>query len=424
MTILHDLPSSPLSAGMDCEAAPNALVVDDSRLQRRILSASLSKWGFEVIEAGSGAEALEICATRLPDLILSDWMMPGMTGLELCRALRRITADRYVYFILLTSKTDKDEIALGLKEGADDFLSKPVHSQELHARITAGRRLQRVERELSEKNRLIAQTLTEVQALHAALDRDLAGARKLQLSLVPRVTRLFPSGQLSFLLQPSGHVGGDLVGWFPAGEGRIGLYSLDVSGHGTASALITARLSGWLSGPTPDQNLALRWNDNDVAMRPPDEVFASMNRLFQQELETEHYFTMALAEVDLTSGRLTLAQAGHPHPMIQRANGRIELLGQGGLPIGLIPDAQYDGFNARLGPGDRLLLYSDGITECPNAADGLLDEEGLAALLGKHRRERGTRLLAALEWELGALVEDGDFPDDLSAALFEYNGVN
>ena len=88
-------------------AIRQVLVVDDSRLQRRILASSLKKWGFEVIEAESGEAAMEICSGNLPDLVLSDWVMPGMSGVEFCEAFRAINADRYCYFILLTLQERK-----------------------------------------------------------------------------------------------------------------------------------------------------------------------------------------------------------------------------------------------------------------------------------------------------------------------------
>ena len=140
------------------------LVVDDSRLQRRILASSLKKWGFEVVEAESGEQAMEICQSDLPDLVLSDWMMPGMDGLEFCRAFRALPGEDYGYFILLTAKSEKVEIARGLDAGADDFLTKPVNPSELRARISAGERIIAMQRELSDKNRVIRDTLDRLQA--------------------------------------------------------------------------------------------------------------------------------------------------------------------------------------------------------------------------------------------------------------------
>ncbi|NCQ23393.1 MAG: fused response regulator/phosphatase [Rhodobacteraceae bacterium CG17_big_fil_post_rev_8_21_14_2_50_63_15] len=402
-----------------------ALVVDDSRLQRRILTASLQRWGFEVQEAASGDDALRLCRETPPDLVMSDWMMPGLNGLEFCREFRQMARDSYGYFILLTSKSDKEEVALGLDAGADDFLTKPVNAAELRARIAAGERILRMQHELSEKNRLIRATLDELQTLYDSLDNDLIEAKKLQQSLVSERYRDFGRAEVSLMLQSSGHVGGDLVGMFPISETRIGLYSIDVSGHGISSALMTARLAGYLSAAVPEQNLSLRKTaDGGFEVRPPAEVLALLNRLIMSEMETEHYFTIVLANADLETGRIVIAQAGHPHPALQRANGEVEFIGQGGLPVGLIDDARFDQFEVSMAPGDRLLIHSDGVTECSRPDGRLLDEVGLAAIMRALRQTRSMAFLESLMWKLSDFAEDADFSDDISGVLLEFKSCS
>ncbi|MFX0542352.1 PP2C family protein-serine/threonine phosphatase [Roseovarius sp. S4756] len=413
-----------LSARLDGPVSPRAiqrvLVVDDSRLQRRILAASLKKWGFAVTEAESGHQALEMCRDMPPDLVLSDWMMPGMSGVEFCDAFRRMTRDNYGYFILLTSKSDKAEIAHGLDAGADDFLTKPVDAGELRARIAAGERILEMERELTEKNRLVNSTLDRLQALYASLDADLMEAKKLQQSLVSDRHRDYGTAEVSMMLRSSGHVGGDLVGMFPVSETRIGLYGIDVSGHGVSSALMTARLAGYLSGAAPEQNVALRrLADGSYVPRPPAETIAALNDLFLSELDTEHYFTLLLADVDLATGRVVMAQAGHPYPAIQRADGSVEMVGEGGLPVGLIPGAEYQDFAVQLYPGDRLMIHSDGVTECAAPDDTLLDDAGLAELLGELKDVKALSCLEALIWKLADFTGSDTFADDVSAILLE-----
>lgn len=405
-----------------CGAAiRHVLVVDDSRLQRRILAASLTRWGFEVREAASGDDALRLCQERPPDLVMSDWMMPGLNGLEFCREFRRMPRDGYGYFILLTSKSDKEEVALGLDAGADDFLTKPVNAAELRARIAAGERILRMQRELSDKNRLITSTLDELQMLYDSLDADLIEAKKLQQSLLRDRYRDFGPAEVSMMLHSSGHVGGDLVGMFPISESRIGLYGIDVSGHGISSALMTARLAGYLSAAAPEQNLALRKTENgSFTARPPAEVLGLLNRLIMSEMQTEHYFTIALADADLETGKVILAQAGHPHPALQRADGRVEFIGQGGLPVGLFDDARFDQVEISMASGDRLLLYSDGVTECAAPDGHLLDDAGLAAILHALRQTRGMAVLESLMWKLSDFAGDADFNDDISAVLLEF----
>ena len=423
------------SCGAEAEEAPlpqhmtgqrlRVLVVDDSAAQRRVLVRLLTRWGHAVREAASGAEALALCRAAPVDLILSDWMMPGMSGLDFCRAFRALPRAGYGYFILLTSRTDKGAVAQGLREGADDFLTKPVNVEELRARITAGERILGMERELQEKNRLVSETLSQLQKVHDALDRDLAQARQLQQSLVRERHRRFRGAAVTLLLRPSGHVGGDLVGFFPIGPARVGLHAIDVSGHGVTSALLTARLAGLFSGAIPEHNIALMPQPDGAGFtgRPPAEVAAAMNRLMLEEMTTDHYCTLAYAEADLDSGALRLVQAGHPHPMVLRAGGAVEFLGAGGLPVGLIPGAEYVGIETRLAPGDRLLIMSDGVTECP-APDGTeLGDAGLANLLPRLAGLRGSRFLDALLEELQAHAGGDDFPDDVSALLFEYDSA-
>ena len=404
-------------------SARTILLVDDSRVQRRILCASLKRWGYEVLEASSGAEALALCAERPVDIILSDWMMPGMDGLEFCRIIRRMEFDRYVYFILLTSKNEKEEVAQGLDVGADDFLTKPVNADELRARIAAGERILQIERELIEKNVLLGRALAQLRTLYEAIDRDLLEARRLQQSLVPDRMRDYGAARLSMLLQPSGHLGGDLCGQFRVSEHRVGFYSIDVSGHGIASALMTARLAGYLTGASPENNIALVVGaDGAYRMRPPAEVCAELNRILLGDMETEHYFTMVMGEIDLRSGRVDLVQAGHPRPLLCRAGGAIEFLGSGGLPIGLFDEADWTSFTVDLAAGDRLMLYTDGFTEAP-APDGTqLEEEGLAALLRRHATVAGDKVLETLLRDLAAHAGGADFTDDVSGVLLEYLG--
>lgn len=392
------------------------LVVDDSRVQLRIMSSILRRWDYHVWEASSGQQALDLCAEVRPDLVLSDWMMPGMDGLEFCRRFRVMTQDRYGYFILLTSKSEKGEIVLGLDAGADDFLSKPVNSDELRARINAGARVLAMQREL-------AATLGKLQKLYDDIDKDLQQARLIQESLVPRRRLKLENGTVSLLLKPCGHVGGDLVGMFTPGRNRLGVYSIDVSGHGITSALVTARMAGYLSAEHFDENLALeRRFEQFFALRPPEQVAGLLNRRLTNDRGVAEYLTMAYATIDLQSGDVSLVQAGHPPPLLLCADGSHRFVGNGGLPIGLVDDAQYDRIRFRMQPGDRLILYSDGLTECEIEGGQMLEEDGLARLaLATPHRLHDTEYLDDLYWRLcQTRAPVSDHADDISAAMLEF----
>jgi sigma-B regulation protein RsbU (phosphoserine phosphatase) len=402
---------------------PHVLVVDDSKAQRRVLSLQLSRWGYRVTEAASGEEAMDLVARNDFGMILSDWMMPGMTGLEFCKSFRSLRREGYSYFILLTSKSEKTEVAVGLENGADDFLSKPVNFNELRARLRAGERILSMQSELVEKNRMIGATLDELQKIYDSLDRDLEEARKLQQTLVRDRFRDYGAGQASLMLRPSGHVGGDLVGSFLIDSQRLVVYSVDVSGHGVASAMMTARLAGLLSGSSPDQNIALRqMPDGSRGAWSPDIVAERLNRVMLEDMQVDQYFTMAYAEIDLITGHTKMVQAGHPYPIILSPLGQTQILGDGGMPIGLIGAAEYSLIEFRLSPGDRLVILSDGVTECPDRNEAELGTEGLVQLLRKSAEMKSSDLLEALIWDLVAYSGREEFPDDVSGLIFDYLG--
>ncbi len=396
------------------------LIVDDSRLQRKIIAASLKRMGYAVSEADSGHAALDICKTWLPDLVLSDWMMPGMDGIEFCRAFKSLDREGYGYFILLTSKSGKDEVAEGLQCGADDFLSKPVNGLELRARLTAGERIVKMQSTLFKQTQIVSETLEQLRAVHDSLNQDLIEAKKLQQSLVREKHRQFSNASLSFMLHPAGHIGGDLVGYFPVSKQEVGFFAIDVSGHGVSSALMTARLAGYLTSPSPEQNIVLMHGPGDsISTRPLSDVVADLNRIVLDEMETDLYFTIILAMANMDTGVVKLCQAGHPHPAVHRKDGRIEQTGTGGLPVGLFPDAQFEEFQILLEEGDQMILASDGVTECPNAQDIMLGEEGFESLIRDLKGVRGSNLLEAIVWKLAEYSDDAAFPDDISAVLYE-----
>ncbi len=398
----------------------HVLVVDDSRAQRHMLSMQLRRWGYRVSESESAEAGLELCRRTAVDIIISDWMMPGMSGLDFCRRFRELEQENYGYFVLLTSKSESDEIADGLEAGADDFLTKPVAPNELRARLRAGERMLAMQAELLAKNRVIASTLTELQKLYDSLDRDLIEARKLQQTLIRDRVRDYGWSRAALLLRNSGRVGGDLVGSFRVDEDRVVLYSIDVSGHGVASAMMTARLAGFLTGSSPEQNLAFQKGPSGShVLLPPEAVAERFNRLMLDEIQAEQYFTMVFAVVDRVVGQVSLVQAGHPHPLILRRDGSVERLGTGGLPIGLIPEARYDRLDSQLAPGDRLLLVSDGFTECPLPGGGDFGEDGVIDSLRRSSHLTGAELLEALVWDLTYRAGGDVFPDDVSGIILD-----
>ena len=188
--------------------------------------------------------------------------------------------------------------------------------------------------------------------------------------------------------------------------------------------MMTARLASYMSSSAPEHNIALtRDADGALTHLPPEQVVGSLNRLVLQEVQTDHYLTLFLADADLQTGRVVMVQAGHPNPMVQRSDGTLEILGAGGLPVGLFDSAIYQQFDCVLAPGDRLIVLSDGILECPDPEERLLGTEGASRMLDDLRHLAGTAFLEAFIWNLTEYAGGHDFPDDVSAVLFEYKGA-
>ena len=127
------------------------LVVEDDPIQRLVLVSLLNKHGHEVIAVPDGTAAWDALRRSNFNIVFTDWMMPGMSGLELVRKIRSASLGRYVYAIVCTSRSSRADLVEGLKSGADDYIEKPVHADELLVRLAAGERVIHLERRLEEK---------------------------------------------------------------------------------------------------------------------------------------------------------------------------------------------------------------------------------------------------------------------------------
>lgn len=154
--------------------------------------------------------------------------------------------------------------------------------------------------------------------------------------------------------------------------------------------------------------------------RDPALVATTLNTLMMEEMETEHYFTLAYADVNLADGSVKMVQEGHPHPVVFNPDTGVKYYGDSGPPIGLMPDLEFETFELTLKKGDRLFLYSDGVTECQNHAGDLLDEDGLEQILLKHNTGSGPEFMNDLMWELTVFADEMPFGDDVSGILFEF----
>lgn len=186
------------------------LISEDDPIFRSILETNLKKWGYQVVSTSDGMQAWDIISKPgCPNLVISDWMMPEMDGLELCRRVRAQAAPRYIYFILLTAKDERQDIVQGLEAGADDFLTKPFDHDELKYRIRIGERIIRLEEkvlELASKDPLTG--ILNRRAFMEKLDQELERAARENTPLSLIMTDI---DHFKLVNDQYGHVPGDRV---------------------------------------------------------------------------------------------------------------------------------------------------------------------------------------------------------------------
>jgi putative two-component system response regulator len=185
----------------------NILIADDDPVTLRLLSSRLGAWGHTVHQAADGNTAWETIRSTPIDMVISDWMMPEMDGLQLCRRIRELHEPGYIYLILISAQNSKADIVRGLESGVDDYVTKPIDMDALHARIEIGARIINLERTLNRKIEIITanhyQTIRMFSRMMEVIDDELGGTAagppnwpfSWPVGILKWVTRRFPSSR-------------------------------------------------------------------------------------------------------------------------------------------------------------------------------------------------------------------------------------
>ena len=315
------------------------LVIDDDSVIRLLIKKALQNQGHEVVLATNGQEGIEQAQRLQPAMIICDWIMPIVDGLEVCRQVRANLSLSTTFFILLTARGGVADRIQGLDTGADDFLSKPINIGELQARVRAGLRLQQLSQDLQSQKQL--------------LEAELAEAATYMRSLLPKPLKGCVSIDARFI--PSRQLGGDCFDYFWLDPDYLVMYLLDVSGHGLGAALPSSLIL----------NILRLQSLPDVNFYQPHDVLRALNESFQMSQQNDKYFTIWYGVYNQTKRQLTYASAGHPPAILrsQTSEGLIEVdrLKTPNLPIGMLNEATFVSDRQTIPKNSTLYIFSDGV---------------------------------------------------------------
>ena len=349
------------------------LIAEDERASRARIEAFLRAWGHDPIAVANGEEAWKVLQEEDVSLVVSDWLMPELDGPGLIRRVRATPRDdAYTYFIMLTSRTEREAVIEGMEAGADDFIVKPFDQDELRVRIRAGERVIALEKALAEKN-------AHLQAVNKRMKDELLAAARIQQSYLPSSRPTMAGAEFGWIYEPCDELGGDTLNIVPFDSSRVGIYVLDVSGHGVSSALLSVHLSRILTR-LDETDTVLREADaapGAAGLTPPAEVVSQLNAKFSDHPESGQFFTLLYGILDFDEGTFRYTSAGHPGPICW-SEGKTEIHKSTPPAIGFLPTASFKEQTLPIRSGDRLFLYTDGVFEIENESEEHWGEERLS----------------------------------------------
>jgi|GEM_PF-100462 len=395
------------------------LLAEDDSSVRLLLSRYLESIGYELLQAANGLIAWEILQKEKVDLIVSDWIMPEMDGIQLLRKVRERENSEYIYFIMITGLSTPEDLVSGVEAGADDFIKKPIQTSELGVRVLSGLRVISLERSLRNRNH-------QLEELNRRIMRDLNNAAEMQQRLLPRAFQSHEKYSFHYRFIPCEELAGDTLNIIQLDKRYIALYILDVAGHGISAALLAFTLSRMLSAD-PGQSILYESGGEgraDPRIRQPEEVIRYLNRAFPVDSADTQFFTIAYGLLDTKMDRLQIVSAGHTGILYMDGHNSPVNFYSTGLPVGLDPNARYETLTIDITPSSRVYIYSDGLTESRNSQDEYFGHERIRGLLHTQTRENignavNSLIKKTMEWQ-----EGGPFRDDVSIIGLERRRSN
>jgi sigma-B regulation protein RsbU (phosphoserine phosphatase) len=350
------------SVKMDAEDNP-ILVVDDDAASRHLLARTLEAAGYQCVVASGGEETLERVRARPPSLLLLDYDLPDLDGTAVLKKLRADPSPEIAQIpvIMLTGHGGEESEVLCLEAGADDFVTKPIHSAVLKARIETQLRLRSMREQVVEQKE-------QLEIWRGKLEEDLAAAQRTQRSLIPQRPPALAGWEVAAFYRPVIQVGGDIYGWLRLRDGRMLFWIADATGHGAAAALLTTLAK-------------LLFHHAGVENDAPAKIMHAVDRDFRSILGARSFMTAMCVALDPRSGAASIVGAGHPPLLIARRGGGTEAIASESPPLGLMAAPNFRETGLQLRNGDLFLLYTDGLYATASGNQRRLTPEHLARRL-------------------------------------------
>ena len=367
------------------------LLVDDNPTNLQVLYQTLETTGCKLLVAKNGETALSIAQKAAPDLILLDIMMPGIDGFEVCRRLKDNPDTAGIPVIFLSALTDTKDKVQGLQLGAVDYVSKPFQPDEVIARVNTHLTIHRLKREVEQKKE--------------ALEDELEVVSLVQRRLLPKKLPEIASLKLAVHYETSLYAGGDYYDIAKVADNQWGFLVADAEGHSAPAAVMMA------------MTCALFRSYPEPPAEPGDLLFFLNQHLCK--VADPSFVTALYVVYDAERHRLKIARAGHPPPMIYRSAEKkaVEYNCGGVFPMGVDPYEQVPVTEAELQPGDRILMYTDGITERFSKDGNTYGEERLLRQLESDGDPQPEELLTAIMKDVNDFAAGRAASDDQALLL-------
>ncbi len=382
--------SSDIEMNISAESRFSILVVEDNADMRDFLTMLLLE-KYYVYTAVNGKEGLQMARERNPDLIITDVMMPVMNGYDMTKGLKSDDKLKIIPVLMITAKAELVHKIEGFDYGADDYLTKPFNSKELLARVHSLLRSHEYEKIILQRNQVI--------------ENELEIARLLQQKLLPGEMIDIHGYRSHSVYIPMDKVGGDFYD-FRFENNTLELYLADVSGHGLPGAFLSMLTK-----------MALESIENrDSTM----EVLKQLNDVIYRSTVKNNFITSFYCIIDIDTNTMKYCNAGHIPPLLLQGerNDFIELQTKG-KPLGWFKDLELEEKTVQLVPGDKLILYTDGITECTDEQYRFFGEDRLCEVIMEKRTEDPEAISEHLLNSLISFSGTDSFDDDLTLLIFE-----